>query len=83
MKEMKLKVENYVGFDDKGYLEAMLFVGNDDTPIINEKFNMQDVVKEFINVRSTNTGFDKLCLKQRDLLIKNFEQSIQMLKNLA
>jgi hypothetical protein len=83
MKEMKLKVENYLGFDDDGYLEATMFVGNDDNPIINEKFNMKDLIKEFIDVRSSKTGFDQLCLKQRDLLVKTFEQSIEMLKKAA
>lgn len=81
--ELKFKVENYIGFDDDGYLEAMMFVGNGDKPIINEKFNMKDIIKEFIDVRSSKTGFDELCLKQRDLLIKNFEQSIEMLKKVA
>jgi hypothetical protein len=80
---MKLKVENYLGFDDDGYLEATMFVGNDDNPIINEKFNMKDIVKEFITVRSSETGFDNLCLKQRDLLVKTLEQSIEMLKKAA
>lgn len=83
MKEMKLKVENYLGFDDDGYLEATMFVGTDDNPIINEKFNMKDLIKEFIDVRSSKTGFDELCLKQRDLLVKTFEQSIEMLKKAA
>jgi hypothetical protein len=83
MKEMKLKVENYLGFDDDGYLEATMFVGTDEDPIINEKFSVKDMVKEFIDVRSNVTGFDQLCLKQRDLLIKNFEQSIEMLKKVA
>jgi hypothetical protein len=81
--ELKFKVENYIGFDDDGYLESMMFVGNGDKPIINEKFNMKDLIKEFIDVRSSNTGFDELCLKQRDLLIKNFEKSIEMLKKVA
>ena len=62
--ELKFKVENYIGFDDDGYLEAMMFVGNGDKPIINEKFNMKDIIKEFIDVRSSKTGFDELCLKQ-------------------
>jgi hypothetical protein len=82
-RELKFKVENYVGFDDDGYLEAMMFVGNEDKPIINERFNMKDIVKDFISVRSGTNGFDQLCLKQRDLLIKNFEQSIEMLKKVA
>ena len=42
--ELKFKVENYIGFDDDGYLEAMMFVGNGDKPIINEKFNMKDII---------------------------------------
>ena len=83
MKEMKLKVENYIGFDDDGYLEATMFVGNDDDPIINEKFSVKDMVKEFIDLRSGTDGFDKLCLKQRDLLVKTLEQSIEMLKKAA
>jgi hypothetical protein len=44
---------------------------------------MKDIVKEFITVRSSDTGFDKLCLKQRDLLVKTLEQSIEMLKKAA
>jgi hypothetical protein len=60
-----------------------MFVGNDDNPILNEKFSVKDMVKEFIDVRSGTTGFDQLCIKQRDLLVKTLEQSIEMLKKAA
>jgi hypothetical protein len=82
-KEMKLKVENYIGFDDDGYLECVIFVGKEDQPIINHKFSMKDIIKEFIDIRSNKAGFDKMYASQRDLVVKTLEKSIETLKKAA
>jgi hypothetical protein len=78
--EVKLKLDNYIGFDDDGYLECSIFLGNGDDPIVNQKFSMKDIVKEFIDIRSSSKGFDN---KQRDLVIKTLEKSIEALKKAA
>lgn len=83
MQELKLKVENYIGFDDDGFLECNIFVGKEDEPIINHKFSMKDIVKEFIEIRSSKLGFDKAYDKQRELVISTLEKSIEALKKAA
>jgi hypothetical protein len=83
MQELKMKVENYVGFDDDGYLECTVFVGKEDEPIINHKFSMKDIVNEFIEIRSSKLGFDKAYDKQRQLVISTLEKSIEALKKAA
>lgn len=81
--ELKLKLDNYIGFDDDGYLECSVFLGNGDDPIINEKFSMKDIVKDFIDIRSSKLGFDKMYDQQRDMVIKTLEKSIEALKKAA
>ena len=81
--EVKLKLDNYIGFDDDGYLECTVFLGADDNPIINQKFSMKDIIKDFIDIRSNSKGFDTLYNKQRDLVIKTLEKSIEALKKAA
>lgn len=83
MQELKMKVENYVGFDDDGYLECTVFVGKEDEPIINHKFSMKDIINEFIEIRSSKLGFDKAYDKQRQLVISTLEKSIEALKKAA
>ena len=81
--EAKLKFDNYVGFDDQGYLECSIFIGKEDEPIINHKFSMKDIVNEFIEIRSSKLGFDKAYDKQRQLVISTLEKSIEALKKAA
>ena len=81
--ELKLKLDNYIGFDDDGFLECSVFLGQDDNPIINEKFSMKDIVKDFIDLRSSSKGFDKLYDTQRAMVIKALETSIEALKKAA
>ncbi len=69
--------------DYQKYLECSVFLGNGDDPIINEKFSMKDIVKEFIDVRSSKLGFDKMYDQQRDMVIKTLEKSIEALKKAA
>ncbi len=54
--EVKLKLDNYIGFDDDGYLECSIFLGNGDDPIVNQKFSMKDIIKEFIEIRSSSAS---------------------------
>jgi len=44
---------------------------------------MKDIVKEFIDVRSSKLGFDKMYDQQRDMVIKTLEKSIEALKKAA
>ena len=81
--EVKLKLDNHIGFDDDGYLECSIFLGNGDDPIVNQKFSMKEIVKEFIDIRSSSKGFDKLYEQQRDLVVKTLEKSIEALKKAA
>ena len=81
--EVKLKLDNYIGFDDDGYLECTVFLGTDDNPIINQKFSMKDIIKDFIDIRSSTKGFDKMYEQQRDMVIKTLEKSIEALKKAA
>jgi len=76
-------LDNYIGFDDDGYLECTVFLGTDDNPIINEKFSMKDIIKDFIDIRSSTKGFDKMYEQQRDMVIKTLEKSIEALKKPA
>ena len=49
MSELKIKVENYVGFSDDGDVEYCCFVGNGDTPIIDQKVSLKKMINEFID----------------------------------
>lgn len=60
-----------------------MFLGTDDNPIINEKFSMKDIIKDFIDIRSSTKGFDKMYDQQRDMVIKTLEKSIEALKKAA
>jgi hypothetical protein len=44
---------------------------------------MKDIIKEFIEIRSSSKGFDKLYEQQRDLVVKTLEKSIETLKKAA
>lgn len=82
-KEVKLKFENYLGFDDEGYLECAVFIGDEDKPSIEHRFSMKEIVKEFIDIRSGTKGFDKMFDTQRAAVIKALETSIEALKKAA
>jgi hypothetical protein len=81
--EVKLKLDNYIGFDDDGFLECTVFLGSDDNPIINQKFSMKEIINDFIDIRSSKSGFDKMYSQQRDLIVSTLEKSIEALKKAA
>lgn len=79
-KEVKFKFENYVGFDDDGFVETMVFLGKEDDPLLSHKFSLKEMVKDFIDVRSTKNGFEEAYKKQAELVVKSLEQAAEMLK---
>ena len=81
MTEMKFKVENDVGFDDEGLIEASLFVGNDDNPVIDEKFSMREMVEEFLDIRSINGKLAEAHKQQAKILMDTFEKSMKMIQD--
>jgi len=50
---------------------------------VNQEVREQARKKEFIDVRSSKLGFDKMYDQQRDMVIKTLEKSIEALKKAA
>jgi hypothetical protein len=80
MSELKIKVENYVGFSDDGDVEYCCFVGNGDTPIIDQKVSLKKMINEFIDVRSVMGKLPTDHFKEAQKLLDVMEEGIKTLK---
>jgi hypothetical protein len=82
MNTLKLEVDHYVGFGDWGDIESMVFFGNEDKPAIENVFTIDELVKEFIDMRTIpSTGKVEEChMRDIDNLYKTFEKALKMLE---
>jgi hypothetical protein len=82
MSALKLEVDHYVGFGDWAEIEAMVFFGNEDKPAINDVFTIDELVKEFIEMRTVpSSGKIEEChYRDVDNLVNAFNKAIKMLE---
>jgi len=80
MSELKIKVENYVGFSDDGDVEYCCFVGSDDTPIIDQKVSMKKLINDFIDIRSVMGKLPTENFKEAQKLLDVMEEGIKTLR---